>query len=68
MQLETIELLRLLAPFIFLNYSMAIFCLILIWKKGTENLNPIIWSLIVLFITGLGSITFLILGRKKSYD
>lgn len=68
MQLETTELLRLLVPFIVLNYSMAIFCLFLIWKKGTENLNPIIWSLIVLFVTGLGSIAFIILGRKKSYD
>lgn len=68
MQLETIELLRILAPFIVLNYSMAFFCLFLIWKKGTENLTKLIWSIIVLLITGLGSIAFLILGRKKSYD
>lgn len=68
MQLETKELLRILAPFIVLNYSMAFFCLFLIWKKGTENLTKLIWSIIVLLITGLGSIAFLILGRKKSYD
>jgi hypothetical protein len=68
MQLETKELLRILAPFIVLNYSMAFFCLFLIWKKGTENLTKLIWSIIVLLITGLGSIAFLVLGRKKSYD
>lgn len=65
---EVRDLLGLLAPLIVLNYSMAIFCLILIWRKGTENLTPLIWSIIVMLITGFGSIAFLVLGRKKSND
>lgn len=65
---EIRDLLGLLAPLIVLNYSMALFCLFLIWKKGTENLTPLIWSFIVMLITGFGSLAFLVLGRKKSND
>lgn len=68
MTLELNEMLRLLAPLIVLNYAMVFFCLFLIWKKGTENFNQLIWTLIVLFVYLFGPIAFLVFGRKKTHD
>lgn len=68
MELGLMEALKLFAPLLVLNYSVVIFCLFLIWKRGTENLSRVIWSLIVVFINILGPVAFLVIGRKKTDD
>lgn len=68
MKTELLELIKLFLPLIILNYAMAIFCLVLIWKKGTQNLTPLLWTLIVLIVNGFGAIAFLLLGRKRHHD
>jgi len=63
-----LDLIKILMPLIILNYTLAAWCLWMIIKNGVRNLNKVIWSLIVLFVTGFGSVLFLIFGRKNIYD
>ncbi len=63
-----LDLIKMLMPLIILNYTLAAFCLWMIITKGVRNLNKVIWSLIVIFVNGFGSILFLIFGRKNIYD
>lgn len=67
-QFTTTELLLMVSPLILLQLSLAIYCLILIWKKGVANLNPWIWSGLVLFFNLIGPLAFLVLGRKRWQD
>lgn len=62
------DLLPMLAPLVIFQISLAVYCLIQIWRKGVSNLNPWIWSGIVLFVNLLGPLVFLLFGRKKWND
>jgi hypothetical protein len=68
MELST-ELILLLIPFILVQYGLMFFCIFKVLKEGVENLSKPAW-LIILLLGGLvGSVTFLLIGRKKdSYD
>lgn len=66
--LSLMEGLKLFAPIIVLQFSLMFFCVYSIFKKGVRNLSEWIWLLIVVIGNLLGSIIFLIFGRKKGYD
>lgn len=68
MELST-ELILLLIPFILLQYGLMIFCIFKILKDDVENLNKVAWLVIVILGSLIGSVSFLLIGRKKdTYD
>lgn len=63
----TKELIVMLIPIIIIQYSISIYCVIDILKKGTINLSQTKWIFIVLIGNLFGSIIYLSIGRKKDY-
>ncbi|HEY9062928.1 MAG TPA: PLDc N-terminal domain-containing protein [Pseudobacteroides sp.] len=62
--ISNMELIKLLIPVIAVQVGLFIYCLVDILRKGTQNLNRAIW--IIIAATGtMGSIIYLILGRKR---
>jgi len=59
------ELLLLILPLIVIQYGLAIYCAVKIFREGVQNLNKWIWLVICFGISMIGSITFLIVGRKR---
>jgi hypothetical protein len=58
------EMMKLLIPVMIIQGGLFLYCLIDILRKGTQNLNKIIW--IIIAATGtLGSIIYLVLGRRR---
>lgn len=62
------EILKMMLPVIILEFGLKVFCVISIYKNGVKNLNKLAWTLIVLFISTIGPISFLIFGRRNNYD
>ncbi len=63
--MSTIELVKLLAPIIALQFGLAAYCIIDILRKGVRNLNKGLWIVLVLLASMVGSICYLTLGRKR---
>jgi hypothetical protein len=63
----TKESLMVLSPLFLLQISLAIYCGTKIFKEGVQNLNRWAWFSISLFICVIGSVVFLLIGRKKEY-
>jgi heme/copper-type cytochrome/quinol oxidase subunit 4 len=63
--MTTGQLLLMIIPIAAIEVGLKIFCLVKIHKEGVENLTKLAWSLIVIFINLMGSIAFLLTGRKK---
>lgn len=63
--MSTGELLAMLAPVVLLQLGLALYCLVQIWRKGVANLNPWLWSAIVLLLNFVGPIAYLMVGRKR---
>ena len=59
------ELLLLILPLIVIQYGLAIYCAVKIFREGVQNLNKWAWLAICFFISMIGSIAFLIVGRKR---
>jgi hypothetical protein len=59
------QILVLVTPLIALQLGLQVFCLIKIFKQGTENLNKIAWAIIVVLVNLFGPLAFLLFGRKK---
>jgi hypothetical protein len=59
------DLILMVLPLIIIQYGLAIYCVIDILKKGTRNLNQIIWIFIVMFVSLFGSILYLSVGKRK---
>lgn len=63
-EITNTELIKLLIPVIAVQVGLFIYCLVDILRKGTQNLNKAIW--IIIAATGtMGSILYLVLGRKR---
>lgn len=62
------EIVKMLLPLILFQVGLAIYCTLLIWKKGVRNLNKPLWTVIVLFVNMIGPIAYLLLGRKNWTD
>jgi hypothetical protein len=63
--MTTIEILKLLAPVIIIELSLAIFCLYKLTKDKVKYLPKWAWALIILFANLLGPIIYLMLGRER---
>lgn len=63
--LSVFEIIKLLMPLIILEFALKIFCIYLITKKGVKNLSKPIWIVIVLVVSTIGSVSFLLFGRKE---
>jgi hypothetical protein len=59
------QLVALLSPLVLLQVGLAVFCVIKVVRHGTANLNKALWILIIIFVNLLGSIAFLLVGRRK---
>ena len=61
----TKDLLMILSPLILLQVSPVVYCGILIFKEGVQNLNRGTWFLICLLVNVIGPVVFLLVGRKE---
>lgn len=66
--MSTIEIIKLLAPLIMIQFGLAAWCVIDILRKGVKNLSKGLWIVIVVVINLIGPIIYLTLGRKKWED
>ena len=66
--LSTIEIIKLLLPIIILEFALKAFCIYLIVKNGVKNLSKPIWIIIVLVVSTIGSVSFLLFGRREYYN
>ena len=60
-----LNLLLMILPLIVIQFGLAIFCIVKIFREGVANLNKWIWFIIVLFGQMLGPIAFLMIGRRR---
>lgn len=63
----TTEIILMLLPLVAIQFGLAIYCAIKIFKEGVQNLNRWAWLAICVFANLIGPIIFLIVGRKKAY-
>lgn len=63
----TKDVLLILSPLIFLQFSLATYCGIKIFKEGVQNLNKPTWFLICILINVIGPVLYLLVGRKKVF-
>ena len=66
--MSTIELIKVFAPIIAIQFGLAAYCILDILRKGVRNLNKVLWIVIVLFSNIIGAICYLALGRKRWQD
>lgn len=65
---EILKLLPFLIPVILIQYGLMIFALVQIIKNDVNYLPKWGWILIVVLVNIVGSIVFLIIGRKKEKE
>lgn len=63
----TTEIVLMLLPLVAIQFGLAIYCAVKIFKEGVQNLNRWAWLAICVFANLIGPIIFLIVGRKKAY-
>lgn len=66
-EMNIMEIIKLLLPFIILELGLKIYCIIQLLRNGAKYFPDWVWSLIIIFISTFGPIAFLIFGRKKDY-
>jgi len=59
------KVLIMLSPLLVIQFGLALFCAVKIFKEGVANLNKWIWLGIVLLGNIAGSIVFLVIGRRR---
>lgn len=62
------ETILLLLPLVALQFGLAIYCIIKIFTEGVRNLNKWVWLAICVLFNILGSVCFLLFGRKQEYS
>jgi hypothetical protein len=65
---EILKILPFLIPVILIQYSLMVFALVLAIKNEVNYLPKWGWILIIVMINLIGSIVFLIIGRKKEKE
>lgn len=60
-----VEVIMLLAPVILAVYGLVAFCIVKICKEGVATLSKPAWITIVAVLNLFGSISFLLLGRRR---
>lgn len=63
---NAVDILRLAWPIILIQFAIQIYAIYdIVKRKGTKNLSTAIWIVIILFGELIGSILYLLLGRKE---
>jgi hypothetical protein len=65
---EIFKLVPFLIPIVLIQYGLMIFALVLVIKNEVNYLPKWGWILIIVLINLIGSIVFLIIGRKKEKE
>lgn len=65
---EIFKILPFLIPILLIQYSLMVFALVLVVKNEVNYLPKWGWILIIVLINLIGSIVFLIIGRKKEKE
>ncbi len=65
---EIFKILPFLIPVLLIQYSLMVFALVLVIKNEVNYLPKWGWILIIVLINLIGSIVFLIIGRKKEKE
>lgn len=65
LDMSPIEILKLLAPLIVIQFGLIIFCLIKLIKDKVKHLPKWGWALIIVFINLFGPIVYLLIGRER---
>jgi len=58
-------LLKLIAPLLVAEVALKIYCLVLLGRTEPRALPRWAWTLIILVVSTLGSIAYLVFGRKR---
>lgn len=61
----TTDFILMLLPLIALQIGLAAYCIVKICKEGVRNLNKWAWMAICLFVSTIGPVVFLLMGRKR---
>ena len=60
------EMILALLPVVILNYSLAVYCLIRLFREGKPNYLPkAAWVVIILIVQIFGSVAYLLLGKSN---
>ncbi len=65
LEMELMEILKLFAPIIVLELLLKVFCFYRLTKDEVKYLPKLAWAAIILFVSSIGPISFLLIGRKK---
>jgi hypothetical protein len=63
--MSLMEIIKLLAPLIVVEFGLKIFCLVRLAKDKVKYLPKWAWVLIILFINTFGPLVFILVGRVK---
>lgn len=63
--MSTIEIIKLLAPVLVFQFTLIVFCIYRLIKDKVKYLPKWAWSFIILFVSIIGPIIFLIIGREE---
>jgi len=63
--LTVTEIIRLLLPFIILEFSMKIFCFYRLYIDKAKVFPKYVWIIIISAFSTIGPLSYLIVGRKK---
>jgi hypothetical protein len=61
----TTEIIKMLIPYIAFEVLLKAFCLFKLTRDEVKLLPKYGWALIIIFITTIGSLVYLTIGRKK---
>ena len=64
--LVTKEVLLIMSPLILLQLSLAVYCGLIIFREGVQNLNRWAWLIICTFVSVLGPVVFLLVGKRRN--
>lgn len=65
--LSIMDIIILMLPLIMVQIGLVIYCVSKIFNEGVDNLTKWSWVFICIFISLIGPISFLIIGRNKAY-
>ena len=65
---EILRLLPFFIPIIIIQYGLMIFALVQLFRNEAAYLPKWGWALIIIFINIIGSVVFLIVGKKKEIE
>lgn len=63
--MSIVEILKLLAPLLIIQFGLIIFCIFRLVKDRVRYLPKWAWVLIIVLISTIGPVIFLLIGRER---